>query len=196
MTWSFRTAVTRRRIYGGQRFLRHVAADTPWTPANGGEAQETALEVATSGLAEARTLGRSTAILLRSALTEGSWCSASSSMARRRSNPRHARGRAGRRIRHPARSRMEAATEPRPTSAFFTSPPQVWTSLSNDCHSLYSTGRNEGDQLATARISRESPCFCPATTRKRRSRPRSPASGRRCPAPPSTSTTTIAATAP
>jgi len=44
------------RIYGGQRFLRHVAADTPWTPANGGEAQETALKVATSGLAEARTL--------------------------------------------------------------------------------------------------------------------------------------------
>jgi len=44
------------RIYGGQRFLRHVAANTLWTPAYGGEAQETALKVATSGLAEARTL--------------------------------------------------------------------------------------------------------------------------------------------
>lgn len=44
------------RIYGGQRFLRHIAADTPWTPANGGEAHETELKVATSGLAEARTL--------------------------------------------------------------------------------------------------------------------------------------------
>ena len=44
------------RIYGGQRFLRHVAADTPWTPANGGEAQETGVDVATSGLAEVRTV--------------------------------------------------------------------------------------------------------------------------------------------
>lgn len=44
------------RIYGGQRFLRHVAADTPWTPANGGEAQETGVDVATSGLAEVRTI--------------------------------------------------------------------------------------------------------------------------------------------
>ena len=43
-------------IYGGQRFLRHVAADTPWTPANGGEAQETEVDIATSGLAEVRTL--------------------------------------------------------------------------------------------------------------------------------------------
>ena len=44
------------RIYGGQRFLRHVAADAPWTPANGGEAQETGVDVATSGLAEVRTV--------------------------------------------------------------------------------------------------------------------------------------------
>jgi quercetin dioxygenase-like cupin family protein len=42
-------------IFGGQRFLRHVAAETAWTPANGGEAQETEVEVATSGLAEVRT---------------------------------------------------------------------------------------------------------------------------------------------
>jgi len=44
------------RIFGGQRFLRHVAAETRWTPANGGEAQETEVGVATSGLAEVRTL--------------------------------------------------------------------------------------------------------------------------------------------
>lgn len=44
------------RIFGGQRFIHHVAAQTPWTPANGGEAQETEVEVATSGLAEVRTL--------------------------------------------------------------------------------------------------------------------------------------------
>ena len=44
------------RIFGGQRFLRHIAAETPWTPAFGGEAQETEVEVATSGLAEVRTL--------------------------------------------------------------------------------------------------------------------------------------------
>ena len=43
-------------ILGGQRFLRHVAAETPWTPANGGEAQEAEIGVATSGLAEVRTL--------------------------------------------------------------------------------------------------------------------------------------------
>jgi quercetin dioxygenase-like cupin family protein len=44
------------RIYGGQRFLHHVAATTPWTPAHGGEAQETEVKVATSGLAVVRTL--------------------------------------------------------------------------------------------------------------------------------------------
>jgi mannose-6-phosphate isomerase-like protein (cupin superfamily) len=44
------------RIFGGQRFLRHVAAETPWTRANGGEAQETDVEAATSGLADVRTL--------------------------------------------------------------------------------------------------------------------------------------------
>jgi quercetin dioxygenase-like cupin family protein len=44
------------RIFGAQRFLHHVAAATPWTPANSGDAQETEAEVATSGLAEVRTL--------------------------------------------------------------------------------------------------------------------------------------------
>lgn len=43
-------------IYGGQRFLRHIAVETPWTSANGGDAQETRIGVATSGLAEVRTL--------------------------------------------------------------------------------------------------------------------------------------------
>jgi quercetin dioxygenase-like cupin family protein len=44
------------RLFGGQRFLHHSAAETPWTPANGGEAQETEVETATSGLADVRTL--------------------------------------------------------------------------------------------------------------------------------------------
>ena len=44
------------RIFGGQRFLRHVAAETPWTSADQGEAQETGVTPATSGLAEVRTL--------------------------------------------------------------------------------------------------------------------------------------------
>jgi quercetin dioxygenase-like cupin family protein len=44
------------RIFGGQRFLRHVAAETAWTAANGGEAQETEVEIATSGLADVRTV--------------------------------------------------------------------------------------------------------------------------------------------
>ena len=44
------------RIFGGQRFLRHIAAETPWTPAFGGEAQESEVQVATSGLGELRTV--------------------------------------------------------------------------------------------------------------------------------------------
>jgi len=43
-------------VFGTQRFLRHVSADTTWTPFNGGEAQESALADATGGLAEARTI--------------------------------------------------------------------------------------------------------------------------------------------
>jgi mannose-6-phosphate isomerase-like protein (cupin superfamily) len=46
----------RDRLFRGQRFLRHVAAQTPWTPFGGGEAQETRLEIATGGVAEARTV--------------------------------------------------------------------------------------------------------------------------------------------
>ena len=44
------------RGFGGQHFLRHVAADTPWTPLHGLEAQETAISEATGGLAEVRTI--------------------------------------------------------------------------------------------------------------------------------------------
>jgi quercetin dioxygenase-like cupin family protein len=46
------------RLFGGQRFLRHVAAETPWTPFNGGAAQETAMTAATGGLADVRTVRR------------------------------------------------------------------------------------------------------------------------------------------
>ena len=42
------------RDFEGQRFLRHIAAETPWTPFLGGEAQETGLIGATAGLAAAR----------------------------------------------------------------------------------------------------------------------------------------------
>jgi len=44
------------RVFGGQRFLHHKAADTPWTPFGGGEARETVLAEATGGLADARTI--------------------------------------------------------------------------------------------------------------------------------------------
>jgi len=44
------------RDYGGQRFVRHIAAQTPWTPFQGAEAQETAIGAATNGLAEVRTI--------------------------------------------------------------------------------------------------------------------------------------------
>lgn len=44
------------RTFSGQRFLRHVAEATPWTPFDGGEARETGMEAATGGLAEVRTV--------------------------------------------------------------------------------------------------------------------------------------------
>ena len=44
------------RDFGGQRFLRHVAADTPWTEFYGAEAQESAMYDATGGLASVRTV--------------------------------------------------------------------------------------------------------------------------------------------
>jgi quercetin dioxygenase-like cupin family protein len=44
------------REYRGQRFLHHVAANSPWIPWHGAEAQVTGVRGATGGLAEARTL--------------------------------------------------------------------------------------------------------------------------------------------
>lgn len=44
------------RRWSGQRFLRHVAAETAWTPFLSGEAQETGIHEATGGLAQARTI--------------------------------------------------------------------------------------------------------------------------------------------
>jgi quercetin dioxygenase-like cupin family protein len=44
------------RDYEGQHFLRHVAANTPWTDWHGAEAQETGLSTASAGLADARMI--------------------------------------------------------------------------------------------------------------------------------------------
>jgi mannose-6-phosphate isomerase-like protein (cupin superfamily) len=44
------------RLFSGQRFLRHIAGETRWTGFLGGEAQETRLQEATDGLADARLL--------------------------------------------------------------------------------------------------------------------------------------------
>jgi len=46
----------RARDFGGQRFLHHRAANSPWIPWYGAEAQETGVRDATGGLAEARIL--------------------------------------------------------------------------------------------------------------------------------------------
>lgn len=43
-------------LYGGQRFLHHVAVTSPWTPWHGAEIQQTDMGDATGGLAEARVL--------------------------------------------------------------------------------------------------------------------------------------------
>lgn len=43
-----------RRDFGGQHFLRHIAADAEWAPFHGGEAQATAMLDATGGLADVR----------------------------------------------------------------------------------------------------------------------------------------------
>ena len=47
-----------RRDFAGQRFLRHVAAETPWIahPATGFEHRDTGMAAATQGLAEARLI--------------------------------------------------------------------------------------------------------------------------------------------
>jgi quercetin dioxygenase-like cupin family protein len=46
----------RGRDFGGQHFLRHIAAETPWTPFGDVEAQETLMRDATGGIAEVRTI--------------------------------------------------------------------------------------------------------------------------------------------
>jgi quercetin dioxygenase-like cupin family protein len=43
-----------QRTYGGQRFLHHGAAASPWAPWHGGEAQATRVADASGGLADAR----------------------------------------------------------------------------------------------------------------------------------------------
>lgn len=48
--------IDRSRRFGGQTFLRHVAAEAEWSLFAGGEAQETAVERATGGLANVRTI--------------------------------------------------------------------------------------------------------------------------------------------
>lgn len=52
------------RTWQGQLFLHHVAAATPWTKWNGGEAQETAVGDSTGGLAEARIIRPGTSRLV------------------------------------------------------------------------------------------------------------------------------------
>lgn len=44
------------RNFGGQHFLRHIAADTPWTAFGDGKAQETAMLAATAGIADGRVI--------------------------------------------------------------------------------------------------------------------------------------------
>jgi quercetin dioxygenase-like cupin family protein len=44
------------RLFGAQKFLRHVARDARGVPFNGGEARETNLRAATAGLADVRTV--------------------------------------------------------------------------------------------------------------------------------------------
>ena len=44
------------RDFNGQAFCRHVAAETPWTPFNRAEAQETRMRVATGGVLDVRTI--------------------------------------------------------------------------------------------------------------------------------------------
>jgi mannose-6-phosphate isomerase-like protein (cupin superfamily) len=48
-------------IFGGQRFLRHIASATPWTDFNGAEAQETGLTEATGGIANLHVIRPSAA---------------------------------------------------------------------------------------------------------------------------------------
>ena len=58
------------RSFSGQRFLRHQAVETRWTPFLHGEAQETGMHEATGGIAEVRTI-RSTGAPLTAPPHEG-----------------------------------------------------------------------------------------------------------------------------
>jgi len=70
------------RIFGGQRFLHHIATETLWVPANGGEAQETEVEAATSGLADVGRSGRAISKRWHLGAIAESWCLVSSSTVR------------------------------------------------------------------------------------------------------------------
>jgi quercetin dioxygenase-like cupin family protein len=59
------------RDFNGQRFLRHVAADTPWTEFLGAHAQETGMAEATGGRAQVRTLRPGGSSALTSAPHDG-----------------------------------------------------------------------------------------------------------------------------
>ena len=63
--------VDRDRLFSGQHFLRHVAAETPWEPFHGAEAQETGLLKATGGLMDARTVRAGTSATINFAPHEG-----------------------------------------------------------------------------------------------------------------------------
>jgi mannose-6-phosphate isomerase-like protein (cupin superfamily) len=45
-----------KRTYSGQRFLRHIASQTPWTPFLNGESKESGIHEATGGIAQVRTI--------------------------------------------------------------------------------------------------------------------------------------------
>jgi quercetin dioxygenase-like cupin family protein len=61
------------RNFEGQRFLRHVAADTPWTTldGHGAQAQHTGIAAATGGLADARVIRPGAARALGGSRFEG-----------------------------------------------------------------------------------------------------------------------------
>ena len=48
--------IDRERLFDGQRFLRHVAAEAPWTERNGFEAQLTGMKEASNGFADVQVL--------------------------------------------------------------------------------------------------------------------------------------------
>ena len=165
------------RRYNGQMFLRHVAADTPWTAFNGGEAQETRVSEATDGLAEVRTIrpGGASAIsisphegeLVFGFVLDGSAC-----------------------LEH------RGSIEIGPGDAFAIPPGEAWrlSEMSRDFRLLHvvtarldhrMVGADEAQLrsslarphrgmhprfLEQSAARRASPCCCRATTRKRRSR--------------------------